>query len=34
MGHRERITQLKEDIMQWLKNFKTSAFMLSDVVEV
>ena len=31
---RERITHLKEDIMRWLKDFKTSAIMLSDVVEV
>ena len=31
---RERITHLKEDIMRWLKDFKTSAIMLSDAVEV
>jgi len=32
---RERITHLmKEDIMQWLKNCKTSAIRLSDVVEI
>ena len=33
-GDRERITQMKEDVLKWLKEFKTSAYSISDVVEI